>query len=89
MTKASKSGTELIVVRASLPIETPDRFKQARHTSEISVAKMGVTIDFMLSIVLFELVFLLSLVNNCTYAAITINMSGATSVCRPSCLYST
>ncbi|MDC9613950.1 hypothetical protein PSI19_08700 [Xenorhabdus khoisanae] len=39
------SGAEPIVARASLPIETPDKFKQAHHRSKISVAKMGVTID--------------------------------------------
>ncbi|VXD06574.1 hypothetical protein YERSI8AC_440021 [Enterobacterales bacterium 8AC] len=37
------------MARASLPIVTPDRFKQAHHKSKVSVAKMVGTIDFLFS----------------------------------------
>lgn len=36
--------------RGACLIQTPDRFKQAKHPSLISIAKMGVTIDFLLRV---------------------------------------
>ncbi|WP_080718004.1 hypothetical protein, partial [Xenorhabdus bovienii] len=35
------SGAELIEARASLPILTPDRFKQAHHKSKSVLQKRG------------------------------------------------